>query len=329
MPLFVPKIEEILTHIEQKELGITTAMGLEFDPVGSGFSAFERTTVDGLLKGFDPQITIVTAIGGLMITAKNILTSIPTQWPGMIADGIITPVQNLLAMLANWMPPSMDSIISLLTAPLQDNGMLNFKAMGMDLEALKAKMPHLNFGLGLAPGKVFPDIDLFTSLGLPTISLPSIPLPSINLPSMPSFPSIGLPDSVFGGIKMALGVIQMPLKILEGLLDTVMSILSNIVNPAKIPTALGLIASLPAKFIPNMSMLQGLIAPIVPGINPSTLTALVGAIFAAIMHLVGDVIGIDPSSSEAQDEIASMQETATAAQDALNRSTSSQSGGST
>jgi len=310
MPLFIPNVACIAQHIADKDLGISAIIdpglpdrlaeaGLTMADA-PGLPAFERTIVDGMLKGFAPQITIIETIGGLISAIEEILSSLPTEWPGIIAEKIAAPVIALLEMLADWLPPSIDSLLAIILAPLQQNGLLDLPALGFDLSAItdtladiKAKFPDLDVSITmpLVPTPLFNPIELF---GL-TIAIPPIPMPAISMPDMPS---ISIPEGAMGAIKMALGIIQLPLKILDGILADIVFILANVINPVKMGEVLAKIVGLVAKLIPTPKMLMDLVQPLVPKADPSALLAIVTAVFGGVIHLVGDIIGIPMTIGE-------------------------------
>ena len=240
MALFVPDIQCLLKVFETGNVGIAQAMSgpgvprENLDPNLPGFANFERTIFKGLQKPFDPQLTMVKAIGGLIsagtefpgIAAKYSVRD-PAKVAKFLADKLVKPAAEGPKLIKKFVPPTTKSITDLLLSPIQQHMVL----------------PE-------TPPIVLP----FAGLN---ISLPKLGVtgPAAGLPSIPLLPGpfgVLMPPN----LGTVVGIITMPITILLDFFGTVVDFFKAIIIPAKMPKAISDVLKLPSKLLPTIDTLK-------------------------------------------------------------------------
>jgi len=269
MAIFIPDIPCLKDVLDSGNAGISVSMlgpKANLDPNLPGFPNFEKTIFKGFQKSFEPQLTIVKAIGGLIEAATEfpeIVLKYSTQ-PQKIAlylkKKLIDPALEAPKVILPFIPPSVGSIGNLILSPILENMVMpKIPSFSLPFAGLNIPFPELG-GTGAAKG------------------LPSIPV-------LPGPFGLLLPPN----LSVVLGMMTIPITILLDFFKTAIGFFKAIVIPVKMPQAIADILKLPQKLIPSLELFE--VAVGLPSF-PTPMIEFLKKIFEALINLIKLMFGL-------------------------------------
>ena len=269
MALFVPDVQCLLKVFDTGNVGIAASMlgpNIKLDPNLPGFPNFEKTIFKGFQKSFEPQLTIVKAIGGLIEAATEfpkIVLKYSTQPPKIaayLAEKLIAPALEAPKVILPFIPPSVDSIGNLILSPILENMVMpKIPSFSLPFAGLNIPIPELG-GVGAAKG------------------LPSIPI-------LPGPFGLPLPPN----LSTVLGILMIPINLLLDFFKTALGFFKAIVKPPKMPQAIVDILKLPQKLIPSLELFEVSIG--LPSF-PTPMIDFIKKTFEALINLIKVMFGL-------------------------------------
>lgn len=275
MPILVPDVIGLAETFDSGTLGISQEiLGDDAPSVDEpGLTSFEKALVETVGATLQPVITVISAAGGVLVAAQEIVQNPNViEWPGIIAEKIAAPVADVVALMGTLMPPTADSLGNLVLAPVTAN----------------LKLPLNDYSV---PAAEFSPVDAFPDV--------KVPIPAMGDSKKPAMPTVPGGPAIPPALNMLLAMVKVPINFMFQAFELVADIFSAILDPTKIADAITGLLELPSKLLPTLDNIvtQVLTAMAVPAAALAsvieTVTGFVMAFARGILRLFKMVLGLN------------------------------------
>lgn len=278
MPIFVPNIPKLTNIFSTGTLGISNAMFASHPEItlpnsnSPGLPNFEKTILKTMGVSFQPVITVIEVVGNILNAAQTLIQSPPTEWIDLIANNIAAPVADAVGLIANFLPPSVDSFSNLLLSPITTN---------LQLPLDKFYFPSANW------------------IPLENYESIIIPFPSFGNNTNPSFPNYPGEASLPPNLKVILGLVSFPVNFLLQVFEPIKLALESITDPTKIADTITTLLNLPSTLIPSPTELLNKILGYIGipeenfGAMLSVFQNLMNSFVTGILEILLAILGLD------------------------------------